>query len=42
MLYNDLRQDLKDARESEDADDVERIREQMKDVQKQQRDLMAM
>ena len=40
-LYDDLRQDLRDARESGDADDVRSIKEQMRTVQKQRRDLMA-
>ena len=40
-LYNDLRQDLRDARENGDADDVRSIKEQMKAVQKQRQDLMT-
>mmetsp|Transcript_13729 Transcript_13729/g.19631 ORF Transcript_13729/g.19631 Transcript_13729/m.19631 type:complete len:441 (-) Transcript_13729:68-1390(-) len=40
-LYNNLRQDLKDARQNGDQDDVRSIKEQLQAVQRQRRDVMA-
>ena len=40
-LYDDLRKDLRDARECGDADDVRIIKDQMQAVQKQRRNLMG-
>ena len=39
VLYNDLRLDLKDARERDDSDDIEMIRGEMLKLKKQQQEL---
>ena len=40
-LYNDLGQDLRDAKESGDADDIRNIKMEMSSVQKQRQKLMV-